>query len=149
MNSKILLHGNWIYDVNDGWHLAVYPIGSLFLSDEPYCTAFVLGDVETDTSKLGDPMDQMFTVEPVVSVSLHNLGVVKDEYNARDVDIYLICPNASFEHTLTHSVITKNGYMLIEDLGITKDDDVLDIQVYELLQQLHVPHQLTTKPQQV
>jgi hypothetical protein len=152
MREKAVIHGNWIYDNSDGWHLAVYPIVTIVprADEPPLYASFVL--VQPDVLKtIGTPVDaieKMFSSDaPAVSnMSLYNLGVVEDDHSAEELDLFLVCPTADMTHSPTHSSIVQEGYMYVEDLGIDESDDQLDFQIYEALNRLEAPHHITFNP---
>jgi hypothetical protein len=152
MKEKAVLHGNWIYDRNDGWHLAVYPIVTIMPrpGEPPLYSSFVLVQSEV-LNTIGTPTDaieRMFssTAPPVSNMTLYNLGVVEDEHSCEELDLFLVCPTADMSHSPTHSCIVQEGYMYVEDLGIDDTDEQLDWQIYQALQRLEAPHILTCSP---
>lgn len=152
MREKAVVHGNWIYDRNDGWHLAIYPIVTIIPKpgEPPLYASFVL--VQSEVLKtIGTPTDaieRMFNSSaPAISnMTLYNLGVIEDDHSAEELDLFLVCPTADLSHSPTHSSIVQDGYMYVEDLGITEEDEQIDFQIHEALQRLESPHSLTCSP---
>lgn len=152
MKEKAVVHGNWIYDRNDGWHMAIYPIVTIIPrpGESPLYSSFVL--VQSDVLKtIGTPTDaieRMFNSDapPISSMTLYNLGVVTDEHSAEELDLFLVCPAADYDHGHAHESVVREGYMYVEDLGITEEDEQLDFQIVEALRRLEAPHILTCGP---
>lgn len=152
MKSKALIHGNWIYNNDDGWHLAVYPIVTMMgiQGGEPIYPSFVLAG-ESNIPAFGLPdcaIQQVLNSggEPTATLTLYNLGLVEDDEHAEEIELYLVCPVADMTHTPTHSSITAEGYMYVEELGITEDDELLDRQIFDALERLEAPHSITCSP---
>lgn len=152
MKAKMVIHGNWIYSCDDGWHLAVYPVVTVVPrpDEPPLYTSFVLAH-EENMPTLGTPSCAIekileVTTNPVSSMTLYNLDDVEDESFGETFNLLLVCPVADMTHTMTHRSIVEEGYMLVEDLGITKDDDEVDQKILEALSRLEAPHILTCTP---
>lgn len=152
MKAKAVVHGNWIYDANDGWHLAVYPIVTIVPppGEPPLYISFVLADSGV-LNTLGTPTDAIERIfnsdAPAISTqTLYNLGVVTDDVEAEEFDLFLIVPTADFGDGPAHKCISQEGYMYVEDLGIDADDETIDQMIYEALSRLEAPHNLTCSP---
>lgn len=148
--TKVVVHGHWIYDHDTGWTLAVYPIATMVPRDEPHYQSFVLAK-ECNMTELGKPcdaIDKVFNSKAgeVKALSLYNLGDFHDETYGEELELYLICAQANIKDGITHPVITEEGYMYIEDLGIgdnPEEDEPIDAAIYEALCRLEAPHIIT------
>lgn len=147
---KIIVHGHWIYNDDDGWRLAIYPIATVTPpSDEPNMLTSMVIAKDIDDSNLGNPCDaieKIFTSDPneVKSMTMYNFGSFDD--NGEEYDLFLITPVANMKDTMVHPAITKEGYMFVEDLGIgvtPEEDEPLDSFLHDCLDRLEAPHQIT------
>lgn len=152
LRSKLITHGHWIYDHDTGWKLTIYPIVTMTPppGGDPFYQSVVLAK-ECSLQSLGTPCDAIekvfsSTSAEAKSLALYNLGSFCDEDQAEELELYLICPIANIKDGITHPVITDEGYMYVEDLGIdvnSDDDDPLDKAIYAALCRLEAPHQIT------
>ncbi len=152
MKAKMVIHGNWIYNSDDGWHLAVYPVVTVVPrpDEPPLYTSFVLAH-EENLAELGSPSCAIEKIleastNPVSSMTLYNLEDIEDESFGETYNLLLVCPVADMSHTETHDSIVKEGYMYVEDLGITEEDDEVDRKILAALERLEAPHILTFTP---
>lgn len=144
--AKLILHGHWIYDNDTGWKLAVYPIATMssVWGHQPLLVA-----KESTLPELGSPCDAIERIfqsdhGSIRSMTMYNLGPF--EGDETPLDLYLVCPIANIKDGITHQVITKEGYMYVEDLGIgdvPEDDEPLDNAILDALSRLEAPHQFT------
>lgn len=149
LKPKLLVHGHWIYDDDTGWKLAVYPIGSIITSANGATVQSVI--LCEDLSSLMSPSDAidkifMSAVDHPNITTLYNLGDIEDQDLAVKFEFYLVCPTANIRDTMTHPIITNDGYMYVEDLGIDKNSDPFDQAIFEALSRLEVPHNLMVHP---
>jgi hypothetical protein len=150
--AKLTIHGHWIYDHDTGWKLSVYPIATMIPHPEgPNVLSSIVLAKEHLLPALGTPCDaveKIFSAAPheIKSLTLYNLGTFYDEDLASELEIYLVCPHGNIKDTMIHPVITEEGYMYVEDLGIgdvPEEDEPIDLYVYEALSRLEAPHHIT------
>lgn len=150
--AKVVVHGHWIYDHDTGWKLAVYPIVTMVPAggEPPFYQSFVLAK-ECNMDMLGKPCDAIEKVfnskaGDIKSLTLYNLGNFHDDEHGEELEFFLICAQANIKDGITHPVITDEGYMYVEDLGIgenPEEDEPLDNAIYEALSRLEAPHTIT------
>lgn len=146
--TKLIMHGHWIYDHDTGWKLAVYPIATqtALRGNHPVVIAS-----ESALPELGSPCDAIEKIfnsphESIRTLVMYNLGPFDEPGYSEPLDMYLVCPIANIKDGITHPVITQEGYMYVEDLGIgenPEDDEPLDSAIHDALLRLEAPHQFT------
>lgn len=146
--TKLIMHGHWIYEHDSGWKLAVYPIATktAIRGDHPVIIAreFAMRDLGTSC----DMIEKIFASpkDSIRTLVMYNLGSFDEPDIAETLDLYLVCSTANIKDGITHPVITQEGYMYVEDLGIgdnPEEDEPLDSAIHDALLRLEAPHQFT------
>lgn len=151
IKTKMVIHGHWVYDHDTGWKLTVHPVATSIPSSGEYGFGSIVLAKESNLTETPHPLvgvNKLIAapVNTIKSMSLYNLGQFYDEEMVEEIELYVVCPTANIKDGITHPVITQEGYMYVEDLGIgdnPEEDEPLDIAIHDALLRLEAPHQFT------
>lgn len=146
--TKLIMHGHWIYDHDTGWKLAIYPIATMVTLRGNHPVVIAGESTLPDLGSPCDAIEKIFSspIDSIRTMAMYNLGPFEEPDIAETLDLYLVCPTANIKDGLAHKVITHEGYMYVEDLGIgenPEEDEPLDSAIHDALLRLEAPHQFT------
>lgn len=141
--TKLIVEGSW---VNRGttdeprWQLMVYPVVTKFDQVDGIVGSFVLMDTDKFTGHINnDSIQRIFgkRAEPSRDITLHNFGDYTDSEGSEWV--LLLTTKVPFIKDNSFAAKTVNGYMFLDEIKPSDEEDDLDVWIHKMLCSLTGP----------
>lgn len=145
MITKVVINGHWIYDPNDGWHLAVHPLVTLVSGQDWICGSFQLingPEIDLPPCKIPALDHLLASTKKVYNTTLYNLGEIVDEESQEPISIILLCKEADIKDNPNHPVIMVDGFVYMADIQVDNEPEAFNRHALGLLNNLTAPHSI-------